>query len=98
MESRNAAVQRPWWISVVAVVGGSSLIVALVGWVIACSCVSTGFGIASNLPGIVDMSTGVTVTEGAAPGNGAKAVPAITPVPSEELGEIPNAAPGTHRH
>jgi hypothetical protein len=43
------------------------------------------------------MSTGATVTEGAAPGNGDKAVPAITPVPSEELGQIPNAAPGTHR-
>jgi hypothetical protein len=97
MESRNAAVQRPWWVSLVAVVGGISFIVALVGGAIACSCGSTGFGVASNLPAIVDMSTGVTVTEGAA-GNGAKAVPAITPVPSEELGQIPGAEPGTHRH
>jgi hypothetical protein len=97
MESRNAAVRRPWWMSLVVAIGGCGLIVALAGWAIYCSCVSTGVGIASNLPGIVGMSTGVTVTGGAAPGDGGKAVPAITPVPSEQLEQVPGAAPGTHR-
>jgi hypothetical protein len=82
----------------VVAVGGFGLIVALAGWAIDSSCVSTGVGIASNLPGLVGMSTGATVTAGAVPGNGAKAEPAITPEPSEELGQVPGAAPGTHRH
>jgi hypothetical protein len=98
MEPRNTAVQRPWWVAALAVVGGSTLIVVLAGWAIACSCMNTGVGVASNLPGLVGMSTGSTVTGGAAPENGGKVEPAITPVPSEEYGQIPGAAPGTHRN
>jgi hypothetical protein len=98
MDSMNSAVQRPWWVSLFAVVGGGGLIVGLVALAIAGSCMSTGVGVASNLPGLVGMSTGATVTAGEAPGNGARAEPAITPEPSEELGQVPGAAPGTHRH
>lgn len=94
VKSSKAGVRRPRWVLLAAVAGGSSAVaMGVLGS--AYSGGVSGQGIASPA-----MSTGATITAGGSttttnPQNGA---PVMAPVPSEELAQIPDASPGTHRH